>query len=198
MDALPGEDAFAVLCEQERRRDIIASLVSIVSQLDHRQRRVLLMYIDGYSMNDIGIKLRTHRKDVQRIIDGISYEIHGNYEDLRKLIVPPQSMLTAGYAKYKLCWALDAAENASVINVDDDNISKSLNNRIPRRRTAKPEYTRSRNVASVGKWGLTNGYVVWKSVSQCRVPELFQGCFGDNDTKCTLCGIQCTRRKSQC
>jgi hypothetical protein len=190
---MPTEDAFAVLVEQERRRECIDGIASILPQLSPRQRRVLLMLSDGWSMVSIGKTMKLDDKTIASIRDSIGYSIKGNYESLREHLAPRRSELTVAVPQVKLCWLMDASEESA--NMELPMPSKKLVEKL--RDNHRTIAERAKRL-SCGSWSLKNNRVVWASRIRCEVPEYFQASFGDSETKCTMCSPQnCTRRKAQ-
>lgn len=134
------------------------------------------MYAMGYATRAIGAKIGIDHKAVQRRLERIHGKIlrcqGGHLADWDVLLRPLQSDKEADVPEVMLRWYLDFAENSFVDhgwNVRGE--SKTYSKTKPKGRS------------------------VWEAKTACRVPEYFHECFGDNATRCTLCGIQCTRRK---
>jgi len=174
MGSMAGEDALAILVEQERRRDIVDFLWDVVSlrlpngkpALDRRDRRILAMYVSGYPQRVIAAKVSITHPGVIKRIRNIPKKIlkcqGGHLVNWDKFLQPPQSILEAHVPEEMLRWNFDSS-------------MESYNGSY---------------------WGKTKDKRVWKTRTHCVVPEYFQGCFGRTDVRCTYCGIQCKRTRS--
>lgn len=54
--------------------------------------------------------------------------------------------------------------------------------------------SRLQKINNGGYWGKDHNKRTYKSKSICLIPEYLQKSFGNDHTKCTLCGIKCTRK----
>jgi hypothetical protein len=166
----PTMDALEILCEQERRQELIVLFETLLNLrlpngkpcLDRVDRRIFYMYIMGFSQPTIAAKVFMTQQGVLWRIKNISKKVlrcpNGHLTEWHSFLQPPQSILEANVPDVMLRWCLDAAEKAW----------------------------------SHSYWGKSNDRKVYKTATHCCVPEYLSESFGDNDTHCTLCGITCT------
>ena len=185
----PTLDALAVLEEQERRREVIVFLRSLVSLrlpngapcFDRVSRRILYYYILGFSMRTIANKVRLSHPAVLKRIKVMPLRIlrchGGDLVGWPSFFEPPQSTLTAHAPEEMLRWSIDSAEESWVASGWCSTV-----------KGARKVYREDK--PKVGKWA-------WGTKVKCLVPELFKECFGDEGTGCTLCGVQCSRKALQ-
>lgn len=170
MAAMPGEDALSFLVEQERRSDIIGFLREVVSLrlpngklcLDSKDRRILTMYIMGYPQRSIASKVNIAHKNVLKRISMMP-----------KKILKCEGGHLVGWDKF-----LEPPQSDNEADVPEVMLRWCID-------SAEEAYGGS-------YWGKSQRKRVWKTKVVCKVPEYFQRCFGDSETKCTLCGVQCT------
>lgn len=160
-------DPLDILCEIERRKEVVEMLGDVSEVLSPRDIRVLYMYIKGSKQIDIEAKTGIGSGNTMRNIDRIANKIFKAVKVFQCYhhVVSKESALEADVPRVKIGWALKSAQKA---------------------------YKGSH-------WGTEYRRKAWKTKTSCKVVEYFEKCFGDSETRCTLCSIHnCTRRKTQC
>ena len=167
----PTMDALEILCEQERRRELCTFFEVLMSLrlpngktcLDRVDRRIFYMYAMGFPMRTIAAKVNT-----------VVSNIH------RKLTMIPEKILRC-QGGHLVNWDefLRPPQSDAVADVPEVMLRWCLD-------AAENSWLHS-------YWGKSNNRKVYKTAVHCQVPDYFQRCFGDNETKCTLCGIQCAK-----
>lgn len=168
-----GESSIDILVTQQNRRELMEMLRVVVAlrlpngkpALDRINRRILYMYVIGFSHRTIAAKVNLSHIAVHKRIKDMHKKIllcqGGSLENLHGFLQPLPSTKVAHAPEVMLGLGIDSAKDSW----------------------------------RDSEWGLTNMKKTWKTKVACRVPEYFEDCFGDKETHCSLCGIQCSRKK---
>lgn len=168
-----GESSIDILVTQQDRRELIEMLRVVVSlrlpngkpALDRINRRILYMYVIGFPQRTIAAKVNMNLSAVQRRIKGM-----------------PEKILLCKDGSLENLWRfLQPLPSTKVAHAPEVMLGLGIDS--------------SKDSWKVSEWGLTNRKKTWKTKVVCRVPEYFEDCFGDKETHCSICGIQCTRKK---
>lgn len=145
---------------------------NVISQSEYEI--LVLWCVEGETQATIADKLGTYQKDVSRKIKAIQSKcqwfIEDNYEDTKELFDCIAYMMITKIPKGK---RKDAGSPKYCICYPSEYLMK---------------------VSMTGKWYKGK----YRLKNRCIVPEFLSECFGDNDTKCTLCwddfgGTTCSR-----
>lgn len=160
-----GQTPLDVLVERESRRDIVELLSHLEEILDEIDLKILEMFIidnrtQEYMANVLGISQPAIVKRLNKI---------------------PEKVVKFGYK----------------IPHFDNYVGKDFLIKSSTLEVGSPtgcgfpfEYLQKINVG--GHWGKVKGKKnkrqrLWVSKAECRLPEYFTKCFGDNETKCPIC-----------
>ena len=107
-------DPLDILCEIERRREVIEMLGDVSEVLSPRDVRVLYMYIKGCTVRDIESKTGIDNRHVVQEIHRISHRIFKTVKVYQCYhhIIPKESALEADVPRVKIGWALYSAMKA--------------------------------------------------------------------------------------
>lgn len=168
-----GESSIDILVTQQDRRELMEMLRVVVSlrlpngkpALDRINRRILYMYTIGFSLRSIAAKVNLHHSTVEQRLSSI----------------PKKILRCQGGSLENLQRFLQPLPSTKVAHAPEVMLGLGID-------SAKDSWRDS-------EWGLTNRKKAWKTKVICRVPEYYEDCFGDKETHCSICGIQCTRKK---
>ena len=169
----PTLDALAILVEQERRGEVIVFLRTMLSLrlpsgklcLDRINRRILYMYIIGFPQRSIAAKVGIIRSSVQ-------WRINGMAEKILKC-----------QGGHLVNWDLFLEPPQSILEAHAPETMLRWCHE-----SAMKSWSHS-------YWGKHNNKKEFKVAEKCMMPEWFEGCFGDGETRCTMCNAKCTRKK---
>lgn len=167
MDDNVGDDACTILESREDTRKVLRLLSNVLStsRLDRRDRRILYMYTLGYSLECIGTKIGIRKQSVS--------------ERVSKL--PSKILHSASIHILSELWnILQAPQSTKEAGYAQVKLGLSFD-------SARDSYNGS-------QWGKEHGKKAWKTKVHCEVPKYFHESFGDDDTSCGWCGIQCTNK----
>jgi len=172
--SLPSSGGLELLEEQYRRRLLIGHFRVLCSLrdsegspvLDRRNRRILYLYAVGHSQRAIATKVGINQPNVLKRINSMSKKI---------LMYAPVQTLDG------LWGLLQSSQSTKTAHAPEVMLGLGFD-------AAQETYAGS-------YWGKHNGNKAWKTKSTCEVPAYLSVCFGDKETRCSYCGIGCSRKK---
>jgi len=135
-----GQSPEEILLEKERRETIVNLMKRVMKVLGKRDRKVLWLYIKGYTQSDIGNHIGITQQAVEKRLKNIP-------KKLRKKLSQHYLTLTKAYL----------LDNPSVKEAG-----------TPREYLGWP-CSFSQKIAVEGTWKYLNGYKRWKTQTECRM-----------------------------